>query len=92
MWYRSAQGGVQISVKVLAGSAKSQVIGVQGEFLKVKVAAQRERGAANEELVRVLADFFHVSKSSICLLRGHTRSLKVVFAPISADLLPDFIR
>lgn len=46
--------------------------------LKVKIAAPPERGKANEELCRFLADHYGIPKSSVSIVSGHTALLKLV--------------
>ncbi|HLH42659.1 MAG TPA: DUF167 domain-containing protein [Bryobacteraceae bacterium] len=66
-------------VKVIPGSARSGVTGELADgVLKVKIAAAPERGKANEELRRVLAEHYGVPKSSVRILSGHTAGLKLV--------------
>jgi uncharacterized protein len=70
---------VTVRVKVIPRSSRS---GVAGELpdgtLKVKVAAVPERGKANTELCRVLAEHFGVASSSVTVVSGHTSALKLV--------------
>jgi uncharacterized protein (TIGR00251 family) len=70
---------VTLRVKVVARSAKSEVAGELGDgVLKVKIAAPPEKGKANEELCRVLAEHYGVPKSAVSIASGHTASLKLV--------------
>jgi hypothetical protein len=46
--------------------------------LKVRIAAVPERGKANEELCRLLADHFRVSQASVSVVSGKTSTLKLV--------------
>lgn len=61
---------------------RSSCSGIVGELpdgtLKVKVAAVPERGKANAELCRVLAEHFGVAKSAVTVVSGHTSALKLV--------------
>lgn len=56
--------------------------GIAGELpdgtLKVKLAAVPERGKANAELCRVLAEHYGVARSSVTVVSGHTSALKLV--------------
>jgi uncharacterized protein (TIGR00251 family) len=68
-----------LRVKVIARSAKSEVLGELADgVLKVRIAAPPERGKANEELCRVLAEHYGVPKSAVSILSGQTASLKLV--------------
>lgn len=85
-------------LKVCPGSSKNQVTGVVGEYLKVKIRAQPEKGKANRELLGFLADLFGVSKGELSVVQGETSKNKWVafehssFSRISEKLkqiLPD---
>jgi uncharacterized protein len=68
-----------LRVKVIPRSAKSEVVGELGDgTLKVKIAAVRERGKANEELIAVLARHFGVARGAVSIVSGHTAALKLV--------------
>ena len=73
------RSNVTIRVKVIPRSARSEVVGELSDgTLKVKIAAPPERGKANEELCRVLAEHFGVSKSAVNVVSGQTSALKLV--------------
>lgn len=68
-----------LRVKVIARSASSAVAGeLPDGTLKVRIAAPPERGKANAELCRLLAEHFGVERSAVTLLSGHTSPLKLV--------------
>ena len=70
---------VTLRVKVIPRSQSSGVAGALADgTLKVKVAAPPERGKANEELCRVLAEHFDVSRTAVSVISGHSSSLKLV--------------
>jgi uncharacterized protein (TIGR00251 family) len=51
---------------------------VQGELLKVCVTAPPVNGAANEEVVRFLAEQLGVPRSAVRIVRGHGAREKTV--------------
>ena len=59
-------------------SRESAVAGRHGDALKVRLAAPPVDGAANEELVRFLAERLDVPRRAIHLVAGHTARRKVV--------------
>ena len=68
-----------LRVKVIPRSARSEVVGTLGDgTLKVKIAAVPERGRANAELCRVLAEYHGVAKSAVTIIGGHTSAVKLV--------------
>ena len=46
--------GIELSIKVVPGASRSEVAGVIGNRLKVRVAAPAEKGRANEAVVELL--------------------------------------
>jgi uncharacterized protein YggU (UPF0235/DUF167 family) len=54
------------------------VVGRYGEAWKVRVSAPPERGAANEELLRLVADNLDLPRANVNLVAGHGTRDKVV--------------
>lgn len=66
-----------LEVKVIPRSDKSQVIGLMSNgTLKAKIAAVPEKGKANGELRRLLADFFGVPKTNVEIVSGEASQKK----------------
>lgn len=69
---------MRIYVKVSPRSSKNEVIKVsEGEY-KVKITAPPVDGAANEMLIKVLAEHFAVSKSQVEIVGGKTARTKII--------------
>jgi uncharacterized protein (TIGR00251 family) len=75
---RAADGRVRFAVRVQPRAARSEVVGVHGEALKVRLSAPPVDGAANEQLVILLADIFAVSRRSVRILAGESSRSKLV--------------
>jgi hypothetical protein len=69
---------VRFGVLVQPRASRSEIVGVQGGALKVRVAAPPVDGAANEELARVLARRLRVPRSAVRLARGETGRRKLI--------------
>ncbi|MCE9631543.1 MAG: DUF167 domain-containing protein [Planctomycetia bacterium] len=65
-----------MSLKVVPGSSRDEVVGWLGDSLKVK--APREKGRANEAVIALLADRLVINASSIAVLSGHGSPAEVV--------------
>ena len=65
-------------VQVVPRSSRSEVVGEHNGALRVRLAAPPVDGAANEELIHVLARTFKVSRSAVTILSGHSSRLKQV--------------
>ena len=68
----------RLSLKVVPGSSRDEIVGWLGDSLKVKVKSPPEKGRANEAVVALLAERLGIDASSIAVTSGHTSPAKVV--------------
>ena len=59
-------------------ASRTELAGRHGDALKVRLAAPPVDGAANEALVRYLAEVLDVQRASIELLSGHSGRRKLL--------------
>jgi uncharacterized protein (TIGR00251 family) len=76
-------GAVTIRLRVSAGASRSRVLGVHGGALKLSVSAAPEKGKANREVLRLVAERFSVPVSSVAIVSGETAPDKVLKIAIS---------
>jgi uncharacterized protein len=77
----SEQGGtLRFAVRVVPRASRSAVMGEHDGSLRVRLAAPPVDGAANEELVRVLARALDVSARDVEITSGHTSKVKQICA------------
>ena len=70
--------GVRVYVKVMPRAGKNEVSKTsEGEY-KVKVTAPPEKGKANDAVIKILADYFNVPKSSISIIGGKSTRIKLI--------------
>lgn len=69
---------MRIYVKVSPRSSKNEIVKVSDGEYKVKLTAAPVDGQANEALIKLLAKFFGVSKSSVAIVGGKTAKIKMV--------------
>jgi uncharacterized protein (TIGR00251 family) len=70
-WRRvGADGSITLTIHAQAGTKKTEVAGVHGDCLKIRLAAPALEGKANAELRRFLADAFGVPLKNVVLVRG----------------------
>ena len=62
--------GAVLTVHVQPKASRTECAGIHGDALKVRVAAPPIDGAANEELIRFLAQEFSIARSAIHLESG----------------------
>jgi uncharacterized protein (TIGR00251 family) len=70
--------GFRLLLLVTPGARRTQVVGLQGDRLKVRVAAPPEKGAANQELLAFLAERLQVPRKALRLALGAQSRAKVV--------------
>ncbi|NIR29141.1 MAG: YggU family protein [Gammaproteobacteria bacterium] len=69
-WFRWRGEELALSIRLQPRAARDEVMGAQGDRLKVRVSAPPVEGAANERLMRLLAREFGVPRSRVSLLTG----------------------
>jgi uncharacterized protein (TIGR00251 family) len=73
-----ATGRVRFSVRVQPRASRSEVVGVYGDALKVRLSSPPVDGAANDELVKFLAHVFAVGRRDVRILAGESSRSKIV--------------
>jgi uncharacterized protein len=69
---------VSFSVRVIPRSSKSEIVGEHDGAMKVKLKAPPVDGAANDEMIRLLAKELGVSRSEVEITSGQTSKTKRV--------------
>ena len=77
-YLRSQPDGVWLSIKLQPRASANEIAGVMGEELRVKVTAPPVDSAANEALIRFLAERLGCGRNKVELVRGQTSRHKVV--------------
>jgi uncharacterized protein (TIGR00251 family) len=62
---REVEGGIELRIKVVPGASRSEIAGVLGDRLKVRVAAPAESGKANRAAIELLQKWLGVRKVEI---------------------------
>lgn len=75
---KEKDGWVRFEVHAKPRAKKSRIVGERGTALEVALAAPPVDGAANEELVRVLANELGVARRQVVIIRGETAHKKLV--------------
>lgn len=70
--------GVLLSVKLQPRASANEIGEPLGNELRIKVTAPPVDAAANEALVRLLADTLHCPRNHVELVRGHTSRHKTI--------------
>jgi hypothetical protein len=70
-WYRrSADGVLSIAVHAQPGARRTEVAGLHGEALKIRVAAAALEDRANEALVEFVAKRLGVARRNVSIASG----------------------
>jgi uncharacterized protein (TIGR00251 family) len=78
VWLTSHSDGVTLAIKVQPRAAKNEISALEGTELRIKVIAPPVDAAANEALLRLLANAFDCPRSKVELVCGHTTRHKIV--------------
>jgi len=77
--YLSSQSdGVLLAVKLQPRASKNEIIGPLGSELRIKVTAPPVDAAANEALLRLLADALNCPRGKVELVRGQSSRHKTI--------------
>ncbi len=74
-----------MSVHIQPGAAKSEICGLHGEALKIRIHARPVEGAANSELIEFMATCLCVPRKAVKILRGEKSRRKSVWVAIQAE-------
>jgi len=84
-WLRTSGAGVEIALHIQPGAARSELAGLHGDCLKVRIAARAVEGAANDTLVEFLAGCLGLARKEVRILRGEKSRHKAVWAAVSPE-------
>jgi len=93
-WLRAAEGGVTLTLHIQPGAKRSEIAGIHGDALKIRLAALPVDGKANAALIEFIATTLGVTRAEVELKSGQTSRRKVLavagIAPAAtlARLLP----
>ena len=92
-WLRQGERGTTLTLHIQPGAKKTEVAGLHGDALKIRLAAPPVDGKANAALIAFVAERLGVARSAVSLKSGQTsrrKVLEVAYAPanVSERLLP----
>ncbi len=76
--FTEKDGNLIFTVRVVPRASKSEIVGEYNDALKIRIASPPIEGAANAELIKLLAKAFAVSKSAVEILGGQTSKTKQI--------------
>lgn len=79
-WLRVGDGGITLTLHVQPGARKSELAGLHGDALKIRLAAPPVDGKANAALIAFIAERLGLPKSAVTLKSGQSSRRKVLEA------------
>lgn len=91
VWYSiKDNGAVTLKLHIQPNASRTEVAGLHGDALKIKIAAPPADHQANDKLLEFLRKSFKVAKNQVILLHGeHSRQkvVEILDPPCSPDFL-----
>ncbi len=69
---------MRLAVQITPNAKKTEVVGVIGDALKIKLQAQPIEGQANAALIKWLSQQLHLPRTAITLTHGTTSRRKLL--------------
>lgn len=77
-WARRVPDGWLLAVQTQPGAKRTEVAGLHGDALKLRVAAAPLKGRANDELAAFVAEALGVPRKSVTVVKGGASRRKTV--------------
>ncbi|WPU63246.1 DUF167 domain-containing protein [Peredibacter starrii] len=84
-WLKVHPKGCTLSLYVQPGASRSEVSGLHGDRLKVKIKAPPVDGEANEALIEFIAETLEIPKRSVHLTQGETSRQKTILVEMAVE-------
>lgn len=76
--FHESRDGITFNVKVIPRAKRDEIVGAEGDALKIRLNAPPVEGRANEALIKFLAELLNVPRARIEIVRGETSRHKLV--------------
>jgi uncharacterized protein (TIGR00251 family) len=77
-WYRISGAGAILQVHAQPGAKRTEVAGLHGDSIKIRLASPPVDGKANQCLVEFLAERLGVKRNQVCVSQGLSARRKTV--------------
>jgi uncharacterized protein len=84
-WLKPVAGGVELNLHIQPGASRSEVAGLHGDALKIRVRARPVDGAANAALTDFLASCLGVPRKAVRILHGEKSREKRVWVALNTN-------
>ncbi len=76
MDFTEKEGAILFDVRVVPRSSRSEIVGPHDGSMKIRISSPPVDGAANAELIKLLAKSLGVAKSDVEIMNGETSKNK----------------
>ena len=84
VWLHTCREGVALTLHIQPGAKKTEIVGLHGDALKIRLAAPPVDGKANDALLGFIAERLDIARSAVSLKSGQTSRRKVVVVAANA--------
>lgn len=84
-WIKPADAGAEMNVHIQPGASNSEIAGMHGDAIKIRIKARPVEGAANAALIDFIATNLGVTRKAVKILRGEKSRQKTVWVAVQAD-------
>jgi uncharacterized protein len=76
--YSEKDRGLTFAVRIVPRASRSEIAGEYNGALRIRIAAPPVEGAANRELIRLLARMFKLPQNAVAIISGAGSKSKIV--------------
>jgi uncharacterized protein len=76
--YSVKDRGLTFAVRIVPRASRSEIAGEYNGALRIRIAAPPVEGAANRELIRLLARMFNLPQNAVAIVSGAGSKNKIV--------------
>ncbi|HEY5073972.1 MAG TPA: DUF167 domain-containing protein [Pyrinomonadaceae bacterium] len=76
--YSEKDRGLTFAVRIVPRASRSEIAGEYNGALRIRIAAPPVEGAANRELIRLLARMFNLPQKAVAIVSGAGSKSKIV--------------
>lgn len=76
--YSEKDRGLTFAVRIVPRASRSEIAGEYNGALRIRIAAPPVEGAANRELIRLLARMFNLPQKAVAIVSGAGSKNKIV--------------
>lgn len=89
-WYSLTEAGLLLQLHIVPNARKTEIVGLHGDALKVKVHAPPVDGKANDEIIRFFSAISGVPKAQVQIASGELSKVKKILI-LGLQTLPQIL-